>query len=176
MAKKDFFYNSVKAKNLLILTAVLILSLAFSSKSEQNQKEQKVQKLVLSEDSQNKLMKLFQENIRYPDEALNKEISGRFFVIIKTSKGGKINNITVNDKDNSVNVPLIVPHEIVIVGKIPLNNATNKDHSEYVTKDLAILENEGIRVTKMIESLKLPEFRDESLEFAIPLNFKLTKD
>ena len=53
MAKKDFFYNSVKAKNLLILTAVLILSLAFSSKSEQNQKEQKVQKLVLSEDSQN---------------------------------------------------------------------------------------------------------------------------
>ena len=76
MAKKDFFYNSVKAKNLLILTAVLILSLAFSSKSEQNQKEQKVQKLVLSEDCQNKLMKLFQENIiekNFGDEFLKRD-------------------------------------------------------------------------------------------------------
>jgi hypothetical protein len=43
----------------------------------------------------------------------------------------------------------------------------------FVKKDLAVLENEGIRVAKMLESLSLPEWQDKSIEFAILFNFRL---
>ena len=154
----------------------MFLLLAFTNKSEQNQKTESVQQALFSQDSQNKIMKLLFENIQYPIEAKNKGMSGRFFVIVKMEKGGKISNITINDKDNSINIPLVTPNEVVVTGLVPKNDKTDKSRTEFVTKNLSVLENEGIRVAKMLESLKLPEWQNKGIEFAIPFNFKLTKD
>jgi hypothetical protein len=154
----------------------LIVFFASSCRTEQNQKEPTNPQALFSEQSHDKLMKLFMDNIQYPTEARNQGITGRFFIIIDMEKGGKINNIAVNDTDKSINIPLISFNEVTVIGKPNSEELLNTSRSDYVTKDLKILEDEGVRVAKVIESLNLPEWQNNSMQFAISLNFRLTKD
>lgn len=159
---------------LILLLTVPILFLAVSCKTDMKQAEKANQQTLFSDESHSKIMSLFLQNARYPEVAKNEGITGRFFIIVKMEAGGKIVKVYVNDKDKSINVTLASLTEVQVVAIKPstLSNANNPP--EFVTDKLTILENEGLRVAKMLETLNLPEWQDKSMEFAISFNFMLT--
>jgi bla regulator protein BlaR1 len=159
------------SKNILILPAVMILLFLFSFRSNQQQQERSSQTLF-SGSSQMELVRFINMNISYPTEAKEKGISGAYFLVIKIAKGGHIKKITANSNDNSINVPLVTPNEFNVIAYRP-SATTDKSIPEVSNEDLTLIKNEGIRVAKMIETLKLPEWQNKSIEFAIAFNFQL---
>jgi len=126
---------------------------------------------LFSPESHKILMDMLLKNTIYPTEAKNQDISGRFFVIVKMKKGGIVDKVMVNDTDKSINVPLL-GNEVVVAG-YGLKNPAEDKHINAVMKDRSILTNEGVRVSDMLGSAKIPEWENMDMEFAICFNFKL---
>jgi bla regulator protein blaR1 len=155
--------NSYAAlKSLLILPAVMILFIAFSFKANPQPQP------AFSEDSKSQLFKFILEKIKYPSEAKEASVTGKFFVVVKILKGGKIETTTIKSDEKVINVPIL--DEIVIVGYGPISSSAATGSS---SKELALITNEGIRVAKMLGSIDLPEWKDKNMEFALAFNFKL---
>ena len=168
-----------------ILPAVmsLIVFLSFSSAFAQ---EDLSDQTLFSAESQKKIMEMVYANITYPSEAKQQNKTGRFFVIITMKKGGIVDQVKVNDIDKSINIPLLSYNEVVIVGYGLKNPAENlavvgygsakqderKDGKED-KRDISLLTNEGIRVARMVGSVKIPEWENKDMEFAISFNFQL---
>lgn len=159
-------------KNLLILPALLLslLFVSFKPGDEVIQNPQESQPLF-SNESHKALMKFLFENVQYPEIAKENGITGRFYVIVTMGKGGKVINVITNDKDRSIDVPLISSDEIVIVGygseeafKPIVNEPGN---------DFTALRNEGIRIGNLLGSLDLPEWKNKAMTFAFSMNFQL---
>jgi TonB-dependent SusC/RagA subfamily outer membrane receptor len=108
----------------------------------------------------------------YPKEARENNITGRFFTIIRMKKGGIVEQVTVNDVDKSINVPLLSFNEIVIVG-YGLKNPAAARYVKAEKTDLTPLTNEGKRIAGMLGSVKIPEWEEKDMLFAISFNFTL---
>ena len=171
MGKKNSFSASrIKISQLYPIICILITFFIFSNKTVQYSSAQSTQKKIFSDASNLKIFNLIFENVQYPSQAKDKEITGHFYVFIKIDVGGKIIEIKVN-KNNNVMAPLV--DEVVITGFSKYKLGKNKKHTGDVIKDLSMLENEALRVCKMLESLKIPEWQDKGMEFAIPFAFQL---
>jgi TonB-dependent SusC/RagA subfamily outer membrane receptor len=127
---------------------------------------------LFSPESQKKIHEVIYSNIMYPKEARENNITGRFFTIIRMKKGGIVEKVTVNDTDKSINVPLLSFNEIVIAG-YGLKNPAATRYVKAEKTDLSLLTNEGIRVAKTLGSVKIPEWENMDMEFAISFNFTL---
>jgi TonB-dependent SusC/RagA subfamily outer membrane receptor len=158
-------------KTIFILPAIIILFCLFSFKSSTSIQEKKENPSVFSAESKKKLIDLIYTNISYPSEARKQDLTGKFYVIVKMKKGGIVDQVSVSENDKGVTVPLLA-NEVVIMGygsKRPEESADNKA----VVKDKSLLTNEGIRVAKMLGSVKIPEWENKDLEFAINFKFDL---
>ncbi len=172
MINKNPSLNIAILKNLLILPALLVslLFVSFKPGDEVIQNPQDV-KPLFSKESQEKLMQYMYQNIRYPEKAKENGITGRFYVIVRMGKGGKVIGVSIDEKDKSINVPLLSPDEIVVVGygtPSAFTPITNEPES-----DFAALKNEGIRLGRSLGSLDLPEWREKGMTFGFSMNFQL---
>jgi TonB-dependent SusC/RagA subfamily outer membrane receptor len=161
------FAGSVK----LLILPVLILILSIIPFRSAIAQEGLSEQTLFSSGSHEKLMELLFKNVKYPAEAREQDMTGRFFVIIKMKKGGIIDKVSVNDTDKSINVPLL-GNEVVVVG-YGLKNPAEDKNAKAVVKDRSILTNEGVRVAGMLGSVQIPEWEDKDMEFAISFNFTL---
>jgi beta-lactamase regulating signal transducer with metallopeptidase domain len=174
-------------KSLLILPATMILILAFSCTTDPVLLDIPDQQPLLADlrmdgsmellrfqplfsaESQSKLTELISDNMGYPEEAKNAGIYGKFFVVVKMAKGGQIESATIKNINSIMTTPFAYSYYFRIWGEAP----TNTDPMRNGT-DLTILTNEGLRISKMIETLNLPELRDEIKEFVIPFSYVLS--
>jgi beta-lactamase regulating signal transducer with metallopeptidase domain len=163
-------------KNLVILPAVIALLVIFSFKGNPTLQEKSKQPSIFSKDSQAFLRTAISTNTLYPDEAIKNNISGRFTVIVKTAKGGKVEKINVLDKDKKNKVPYISDDCINIVRLAYPESIQTKIGSNIRKGDLTILTDEGVRIAKSLHYFNLPECQEKSLEFAINLNFQLVRN
>jgi hypothetical protein len=170
MINKNSTSVIARSVKFLILPSFILLIVLLScstAKAQENISEQ----TLFSPESHKKLMELLFKNVMYPTEAKNQDISGRFFVIVKMKKGGVVDQVTVNDTDKSINVPSL-GNEVVVVG-YGLKNPAEVKVVKAVMKDRSILTNEGVRVARMLGSVKIPEWENKDMEFAISFNFQL---
>jgi beta-lactamase regulating signal transducer with metallopeptidase domain len=158
-------------KNLVILPAVIALLAIFSFKGNPTLQEKSKQPSIFSKDSQTFLRTAISTNTLYPTEAIENNISGRFTIIVKTAKGGKVEKIKVLDKDKKVRVPYISDDCINIVRFAPPESTQTKIGSDVKNGDLTILSDEGVKIAKSLHYFNLPECQEKSLEFAIDFNF-----
>jgi hypothetical protein len=87
------------------------------------------------------------------------------------NKGGVIKECKVFTDKKAVNVPLLP--EIVIVGYKP-TGGTNVANSEKVTaNEHPTLKTECLRVANKLSEVKIPEWQDKNMEFAIAYKFTL---
>lgn len=128
---------------------------------------------LFSPDSQNKIRSLFQQNIKFQGEVKNINISEKFFLIVQMNKGGVVDSIYANETDLNNNIPIVC--SINILSSFDKNSAKSYENYsvESIENKLKILENEGIRVTRKLESLNLPEWQDKRIEFAIAFNIQI---
>jgi beta-lactamase regulating signal transducer with metallopeptidase domain len=158
-------------KTVFILPAVVLIFALFSFKSSQGIQENKDKQPVFSTESQNKLLEHLFMNISYPAEAKNQNMTGKFYVIVKMKKGGIPDKVKVNDTDKDPDVPLL-GNEVVVAGYGSNKPDESKD-AKAIIKDRSLLTNEGVRVAKMLGSVKIPEWEKGDTEFAILFNFQL---
>jgi TonB-dependent SusC/RagA subfamily outer membrane receptor len=156
---------------LFILPVFFLFFGLFSFRSANAQDNQSDMTLFTPE-SQKKIHEMIYTNIVYPKEARENNITGRFFTIIRMKKGGIVEQVTVNDVDKSIKVPLLSFNEIVIVG-YGLKNPAATRYVKSEKTDITPLTNEGVRVAKMVGSVKIPEWENEDMVFAISFNFTL---
>jgi len=170
MINKKPTRNYAALKNLLILPVVAILFVMFSFKSESNQVKTDNQKPLFSSTSESEILKFLAMNTGYPQEARNSLDTGSVFVVIKMQKGGIVKECKALTEKEGINVPFL--KEIVIVGYEPssakaseINNVTGKDHQA--------LKTECLRMANRLNEVKVPEWNEHNMEFAIPFKFNL---
>lgn len=185
MINKKLISGIERRRPFLLVPAILLVLILFSFRTA-NVQESSTSQALFSPESQKKIIELIYANIMYPSEAKMQDMTGRFFVIVKMKKGGTVDLVKVNDTDKSINVPLLSYNEVVIVGyglKKPAENlavigygpakkSENKNGSAD-KRDISNLTNEGIRVAKMLGTVKIPEWEKKDMEFAISFNFDL---
>ena len=163
--------NYAAIKNLIILPAVLLLLLLVSFKSSNSIIEPQEKQTLFTLESLDRMNRFIQTNIIYPDDARKNGVEGRFYVIVRISKGGRETVITINEKDQSINVPLISFNEFVVAGYRSSGSAETGPAAGQA--DLTPLKDEGKRVAGMLHSLDLPEWKDKNMLFAFSINFQL---
>ncbi len=165
MMNKKSTRNYAAWKNLLILPAVMFLLAVFSFKSSPVRGELPGQQNIFSEDSKVELLRFVMTNIVYPQNAREAGTVGSIFVIVETGNNGKIKSVTAKNGSEDPGVPYVLD-ELVVVG---YGDITDADGSN----DLTLLKEEGIRTCKLIEGLDIPELKNGSMKFSIPIKFKL---
>jgi hypothetical protein len=163
--------NKIRWQLVLLLGFLSLFSA--SCKKDHIRVEDTEKQSFFSPDSQSKIRSLFQHNIKFPVEAKNKNISGKFFLIIQMNKGGQIDSIYTSETDLNANFPVVCTNNIL--SSFDKNSAKSDENYSYeiITNKLKILENEGIRVTRMLESLNLPEWQEKRMKFAVAFNFQI---
>jgi hypothetical protein len=156
-------------RRMLILQGLLVLLIAFSCKSGSNQNVLAEDKPLISDESQNMIRDLYLRNFQSPDESNTGAISGHFYVSVKIEKGGKLSNISITESEDSLKVPLLNGFQFSHVSSDSLN-ATNR--TDFVTQGLFPYKEEAKRITRMLETLDLPEWQEKSIEFALSFNIQ----
>ena len=157
-------------KNLILIPAVTVLLLLFSFKPESVLRDFSQKQELLSPESQQKLMQFIFRNIQYPTEAKNANITGRFYVIVNMGRGGKVGKVYTNRKDKIMKIPMINENDVVVTG---YGSSDNTSGQGSFNTNLLVLENEAVRVAKMLGSLELPEWKEKKMEFAFSIDFQL---
>jgi TonB-dependent SusC/RagA subfamily outer membrane receptor len=185
MINKNSSSRFAALKTIFIVPAILISLLFFSFKSFPGTQEKKDNQTMFSAESQKKILEMIYTNIKYPSEAKAQNVTGRFFVIVKMKKGGIVDQVKINDSDQSINVPLLTYSEVVITGYglkgsddiqvVGYGSQKSGESPENYgnKKGFSLLTDEGIRVANMLGSVKIPEWENKGLEFAISFNFTL---
>lgn len=170
MINKKPTRNYAALKSIIILPVIAILFVMFSFKPESNQIKTGNQKPLFSSTSESEILKFLAMNTGYPQEAKNSLDTGSVFVVVKMQKGGIVKECTANTAKKGINVPFL--KEIVIVGYKPSagkttekNIATGKDHEA--------LKTESLRIANRLNEVKVPEWNERDMEFAIPIKFIL---
>jgi beta-lactamase regulating signal transducer with metallopeptidase domain len=167
MINKKPTRNYAALKSIIILPIVAILFVMFSFKPESNQTNTGIQKQLFSKTSETEILKFIGINTGYPQEARNSSDTGKVFVVVKMNKGGVIKECKAFTDKKAVNVPILP--EIVIVGYKPTGGTSvAKSSNEHPT-----LKTECLRVTNTLSEVKIPEWKDKDMEFAIQFKFAL---
>jgi beta-lactamase regulating signal transducer with metallopeptidase domain len=167
MINKKPTRNYATLKSLIILPVVAILFVMFSFKPESNLTNTGNQKQLFSKTSESEILVFLAKNTGYPQEAKSSSDTGKVFVVVKMNKGGVIKECKAFTDKKAVNVPFLP--EIVIVGYKPTGGTSvAKSSNEHPT-----LKTECLRVTNTLSEVKIPEWKDKDMEFAIQFKFAL---
>jgi hypothetical protein len=170
MINKKPTRNYVALKGLLILPVVAILFVMFSFKPESNQVKTGNQKPLFSSTSESEILKFLAMNTVYPQEAKNTLDTGSVFVVVKMQKGGIVKECKAFTAKKGINVPFA--QEIVIVAYKPsAGQIMEKD--KMTGKDHQALKTECLRIANRLNEVKVPEWNERDMEFAIPIKFIL---
>jgi hypothetical protein len=171
MINKKPTRNYAALKSIIILPALAILFVMFSFKPESNQTNTGNEKPLFSKTSESEILVFLAKNTGYPQEAKSSSDTGKVFVVVKMNKGGVIKECKVFTDKNAVKVPLLP--EIVVVGYKP-SGGTNAASSEKANaNEHAALKTECLRVTHKLSEVKIPEWKDKNMEFAVAYKFTL---
>lgn len=114
--------------------------------------------------SMDELLNFIAKNLKYPDSAAKKNISGKIYVQFDVEKNGKVSNVQTVRSEIKINNT----NEVIVVDK-------SKENPKVDSKSLADLEAEAIRVIKLLEDFT-PAQKDEKnvkSQFTIPIIFVL---
>jgi hypothetical protein len=168
MINKKPTRNYAALKSLLILPVIAILFVMFSFKSESNQIGD--QKPIFSGNSESEILRFLTMNTIYPQEAKNSLDTGSVFAVIKMQKGGTIKECKAFTSMNSINVPLL--QEMIIVGYKPSADKI-KEKDNMTGEDHLSLKTECLRMANKLNEVKIPEWNERDMEFAIHTKFVL---
>lgn len=158
-------------KSIIILPVIAILFAMSSCKLQSNLTNTGNQKTLFSETSESEIIKFISRNIRYPQEAKSSSATGKVFVVVKMRKGGIIKECKAVTDIKSINVPFW--QEVVIVAYKP-SAGTSATNGEKTTGNVhPTLKDESLLVANRLSELKLPEWKDKNMEFAIAFKFTL---
>lgn len=169
MINKKPTRNYAALKSIMILPVVAILVVMFSFKSESNQVKTGNQKPLFSGNSESEILKFLAMNTTYPQEAKNSLDTGNVFVVVKMQKGGIVKECKAFTKNEAINVPFL--QQIVIVGYKP--SAGKSTQKDIAGKDHLALKTECLRMANKLNEIKVPEWNEHDMEFAIPFKFTL---
>jgi hypothetical protein len=163
--------NYAALKSLIILPVAAILFVMFSFKPESSPAYNGYQKHLFSKSSETEILKFLAINTGYPQEAKNSSDTGRVFVVVKMNKGGIIKECKVFTDMKGINVPLL--NEMVIVGYKPSIGLSAAKIERTTSNKHLTLKTECLRVANKLKEIKIPEWKDKDMEFAIPFKFTL---
>jgi beta-lactamase regulating signal transducer with metallopeptidase domain len=171
MINKKPTRNYATLKSLIILPVVAILFVMFSFKPESSQTNTGNQKPLFSKTSESEILVFLAKNTGYPQEAKSSSDTGKVFVVVKMNKGGVIKECKVSTDKKAVIVPLLP--EIVIVGNKPSGGTSITKSIKATSNEHPTLKTECLRVTNTLSEVKIPEWKDKDMEFAIQFKFAL---
>jgi hypothetical protein len=120
---------------------------------------------LFSKASDSEILVFLASNTGYPQEARNSQDTGKIFVTVKINKDGSIQECKAFNKKSDIKIPFLP--EVVIVGKKPLTSQA------VAGKNFSALKTECQRVSNRLSELKIPEWKDKEVEFAVTYNFVL---
>ena len=171
MINKKPTRNLAALKSIIILPVVAILFVMFSFKPESDQANTGNQKPLFSKDSESEILLFLAKNTGYPQEAKNSFDTGNVFVVVKMNKGGIVKECKAYTEKKGINVPFL--EEIVIVGYKPSpGQSVAKNENSSGNEHLA-LKTECLRMANKLSEVKLPEWKDKDMEFAVEFKFIL---
>lgn len=171
MINKKPTRNYATLKSLIILPVVAILFVMFSFKPESNLTNTGNQKQLFSKTSESEILVFLAKNTGYPQEAKSSSDTGKVFVVVKMNKGGSIKECKAFTDKKAVKVPLLP--EIVIVGYKPSGGTSAAESTKATSNEHPTLKTECLRVTNTLSDVKIPEWKDKDMEFAIQFKFAL---
>jgi hypothetical protein len=142
----------------------------FSFKPDSNQANTGNQKPLFSKTSESEILLFLAKNTGYPQEAKTASDTGTVFVVVKMNKGGIVKECKVFTEKKGINVPILP--EIIIVAYKPSAGQGVKNEKPGANEHLA-LKTECLRMANKLAEVKLPEWKDKDMEFAIPIKFML---
>jgi hypothetical protein len=171
MINKKPTRNFAALKSFIILPVVAILFIMFSFKPESDKANTGNQKPLFSKASESEILLFLAKNTGYPQEAKNSYDTGSVFVVVKMNKGGIVKECKAFTDKKGINVPFI--EEIVIVGYKPSNGQVVAKNEKSGGNEHLALKTECLRMANKLAEVKLPEWKDKDMEFAIPIKFTL---
>jgi hypothetical protein len=163
--------NYAALKSIIILPVAAILFVMFSFKPESSPIYKGYQEPLFSKSSETEILKFLAINTGYPQEAKNSSDTGRVFVVVKMNKGGIIKECKAFTDMKEINVPLL--NEMVIVGYKPSIGLSAAKIERTTTNEHPTLKTECLRVANKLKEIKILEWKEKDLEFAIPFKFTL---
>jgi hypothetical protein len=143
----------------------------FSFKPESNLANNGYQAPLFSKSSKSEILKFLAMNTGYPQVAKNSSDTGKVFVVVKMNKGGIVKECKAFTEKKGINVPFL--EEIVIVGyKASTGPGVTKSEKATGNEHLT-LKTECLRVANRLMEVKIPEWKDKDMEFAIEFTFTL---
>jgi beta-lactamase regulating signal transducer with metallopeptidase domain len=163
--------NYAALKSIFILPVAAILFVMFSFKPESSPTYKGYQEPLFSKSSETEILKFLAINTGYPQEAKNSSDTGRVFVVVKMNKGGIIKECKAFTDMKGINVPLL--NEMVIVGYKPSIGLSAAKIERTTINEHPTLKTECLRVANKLKEIKIPEWKEKDMEFAIPFKFTL---
>ena len=171
MINKKPTSNYAILKNLIILPVVAVLFVLFSFKPNNSLTNSGNQKPLFSRTSESEILVFLAKNTGYPQEARSSSDTGKVFVVVEMNKGGVIKDCKAFTDKTAVNVPLL--SEIVIAGYKPSGGTGAAASTNASSNEHPALKTECLRVTNTLSEVKIPEWNEKDMEFAIPFKFVL---
>jgi hypothetical protein len=171
MINKKPTRNYAALKSIIILPVVAILFVMFSFKPESNPSNNGYQAPLFSKSSESEILKFLAMNTGYPQVAKNSSDTGKVFVVVKMNKGGIVKECKAFTEKKGINVPFL--EEIVIVGYKPSTGPGATKNEKATGNEHPVLKTECLRVANRLMEVKIPEWKDKDMEFAIEFTFTL---
>jgi len=172
MINKNPTRNYAVLKSLIILPAAAILFVMFAFRPESDPLNKGSQQSLFSKTSESQILEFLAKNTGYPQEARNSSDTGNVYVVVKMGKGGVIKDCKAFTDKAVINVPLLP--EIIIVGY--KGSTGTSAGSKSTGNDHSLLKAESLRVANNLAEVKIAEWKDKDIEFAVKFIFTLKKD
>ncbi len=154
--------NLAALKNLMLLPLAALLLVLFSFRPALQSGDDDKKMSSASADS---IVKYLATKIIYPQEAKEASAEATIYLSVEVENGVvKECEITKNKK----RVDSQILNEIVVVAY-----AKNPDTNKKGRKNTKPLENECLRVAKLVTDIQIPEWKEKEVEFTIPIIFKV---
>jgi len=153
--------NLAALKNLMLLPLAALLILLFSCRTAMHSGEIK----KLSDVSASEITKYLASKIIYPQDAKNASAEATIYLTVEVKRGvvKEIKATKNNDEEDSQ-----LLQQIVVVAY-----AKNMNTGKIAGKETISLENECLRVGKLVTDIQIPEWKKREVEFTIPVIFQL---
>lgn len=163
--------NYAALKSLIILPAAALLLVMFGFKPVFNPANNGFQQSPFTKTSETRILEFLAQNTGYPQESRNSSDSGVIFVVVKMGKGGIIKDCKAFADKAVINVPILP--EIIIVGYKAATGKEAVTGSGTTVNDHSYLKAEGLRMAKKLPEIKIAEWKDKDVDFAIKYIFTL---
>ena len=154
--------NLAGLKNLMLLPLAMMLLVLFSFRPAlQNGGEDK----KLSEASSNAIIKYLATKINYPQDAKEASVTGTIYLSVEV-ENGVVKECEVTKNEKRIDSQLL--EKIIVVAY-----AKNENTGKKGRKNTKSLEDECLRVGKLVTDIQIPEWKEGEFEFTIPVIFQV---